>query len=63
MAYPKLNFLEHWPLARHIEDPNPHRADFAVFWKDSLDISVINDDYMGPNVQSVLGYYERLVDE
>ena len=63
MAYPKLNFLEHWPLARYLEDANPHRADLGVFWKDVLEIHVVNDDYMGPTVQSVLKYYEGLVEE
>ena len=33
---------------------------FIIFWKDKIDINYIN--YLGPNVDSVIKYYQLLLD-
>jgi 2-polyprenyl-3-methyl-5-hydroxy-6-metoxy-1,4-benzoquinol methylase len=60
VAYPKLNFLE---FCDHSDIINKfyHTIDeLCFFWKDNFELNVINNDFMGPNVESVYGYFNNL---
>jgi hypothetical protein len=62
VAYPKLNFIEYSDITnklftgRDVEDS----LEISFFWKDTFKMKVINGDYMGPNISSVIGYFNGL---
>ena len=63
LGYPKQNFLEHMSYIHDWANKNQRygREELQFFWKDQVGLKVINDDYLGPNTQSVINYYTELV--
>ena len=59
-AYPKLGFLERDPRSDSIANPSDSVQDLHLIWENRVDLKIINGGYMGPNVMSVLGYYDPL---
>lgn len=61
IGYPKLNHIEHMDV-----DPNflnkKEYNDLAFFWKDNIQVSYLNNNYMGPDVRSVIGYFRTLLE-
>lgn len=61
-GYPKLSFIEYDgrfdPVANQLSENN---SELQVFWNDTFDLKIINDNYMGPNAVSVLKYYDGLL--
>jgi hypothetical protein len=62
VAYPKINLIETltwYPHGAIIEE----RADteLRLFWKDSIDFEVINNDYLGPTREAVIEMYQNLM--
>lgn len=53
VAYPKLVFTEYMKLNL---DHKPEE-DLRFFWKDSFEMKVINDDWLGPNDTAVCDMY------
>lgn len=63
MAYPKVNYLEISPVSDPIGSMyTPQNQELQFFWKESLPIAFINDDYLGPSDNAVFGYYTNLLD-
>lgn len=62
VGYPKLNFIEYDirfnTLANQL---TPDNRELQFFWKDKFDLEIINANYMGPNVNAVLNYYNSLL--
>lgn len=61
VGYPKINYLDSTNIFDKISDTNPDRADLSFFWKDKIDIIYINNNFLGPNVMSVMNYYNALL--
>lgn len=61
ICYPKLNFLEYLNhldlLAKQKSEIN---KELQIYWKDNIDLDIINDDFMGPDAESLVKYYENL---
>jgi FkbM family methyltransferase len=63
VAYPKLGFLENLTYDTISSRFNyGSNSELQVFWSDQVDLSLVNNDYLGPDVESVRGYYSRLED-
>jgi hypothetical protein len=62
-ALPKLNFIEHIPELVGIGDPNREIYEMSFFWKDDIKFEILNNDYLGPSVEHVVGYYELLLND
>jgi hypothetical protein len=62
IGYPKQPFLEHMPFVQEWASKNPYqgRDEIQFFWKDVVDIKIINDDYLGPTTAAVVDYYRNL---
>ncbi len=62
VGYPKQNFLEHMGYINDWTNHNHRngREELQFFWKDDLPFRVVNDDYLGPNITSVIDYYKNL---
>lgn len=62
VGYPKLNFIEHDKRFDYIADQFTYEnSELQVFWRDNFELKIINDNYMGPNVNAVLNYYNGLL--
>jgi hypothetical protein len=62
VGYPKLNFIEYDrrfdSLANQLRAEN---AELQIFWDNNFELKIINDNYMGPDIHSVLSYYNSLL--
>jgi hypothetical protein len=61
IAYPKINYIDSTDVFNKIAEYNHNVSDLSFYWKDSIDISYINNNYLGPDVRSVIGYYNNLL--
>lgn len=61
VGYPKLGFLEYYAEIHRLGDRSPDKAQLDFEWKDTIEYSFVNNDYLGPNVQSVYMYYRDLL--
>ncbi len=62
VAYPKMGLLENmtfFPYGNEIESKAD--TELRMFWKDSINFSVINNDYLGPTREAVLEMYQQLL--
>lgn len=60
IGYPKQPFLEH---EKDIDDwsaihPEQGREELQFFWKDNINLKIINDDHLTPNIESCVAYYK-----
>ena len=60
VAYPKLSFLEHCDHSHIVNKISPDLNEISFFWKDEFEFIIANNDFMGPNVQSVYSYFAGL---
>ncbi len=63
IGYPKICYLENNFLFDAVADRSHDKRDLSFFWKDSIQITYINGNYLGPNVNAVIGYYNELLKE
>jgi hypothetical protein len=56
LAIPKVSFIEYTDLPSRSD---PDKAELQMWWEGSLDFEVLNNDYLGPNVQVVKNMYEE----
>jgi len=63
-AYPKLPFLEHYPLCDKISDKwiLGENDELQWFWKEKTGLTVMNEDFCGPTAEQVIAYYNTLLD-
>jgi hypothetical protein len=61
VGYPKINLIESLTFYPHGYDIEL-KADTEVrmFWKDSIDFEIINNDYLGPTAEAVVDMYRNL---
>ena len=60
IAYPKINYIENNNEFDKIAILDENIKDFSFFWKGKIEINYINNNYLGPNVDSVINYYNDL---
>ena len=60
-AYPKQNFIEY---ETHLDKIADHyvkeNAELQIFWENEIDLKIVNNDFLGPTVDSVKEYYKDL---
>lgn len=62
IAYPKLNFIDFDNRFDKISSQlNSQNRELQFFWKDKIDLKIINNNYMGPSVGHVKSYYNSLL--
>ena len=61
-GFPKVPFVEIDPffdqIGNHATNSN---LDMSFFWDSRLNLQIVNDDYLGPSVDAVIGYYHDLM--
>lgn len=60
IGFPKIGYLENCVLFNTIADLSENKSDLSFFWKDTLDIVYLNNNFLGPNAKSVVEYYNDL---
>jgi hypothetical protein len=60
IAYPKINYIENYIFDR-LANNSPDLQDLSFYWKDSIEMTYLNSNFLGPDVDSVIGYYKRLL--
>ena len=60
IGFPKIGYIENCVLFDTIADLSENKSDLSFFWKDTLDIVYLNNNFLGPNVKSVVEYYNDL---
>jgi len=59
-TYPKVNFIDTDEDLIKIGDNSNHLWDFSFFWQNKLSVDIVNNNYLGPTVDSVISYYKQL---
>ena len=60
-AYPKQNFIEYETHLDKIADNYvKENAELQIFWENEIDLKIVNNDFLGPTVDSVKEYYKDL---
>jgi hypothetical protein len=44
-----------------VADMDENKSDLSFYWKDSIDMIYINNNFLGPNVEAVINYYNNLL--
>lgn len=61
IGYPKINYIDSTNIFDKIADSSYKKRDLSFYWKDNIDITYINNNYLGPNIRSVIEYYNGLL--
>lgn len=59
IAYPKINYIENYIFDR-IANISNDIQDLSFFWKNSIEMLYLNSNFLGPDVSSVIAYYNNL---
>jgi FkbM family methyltransferase len=63
LGFPKVNFIDKEPNLINIGDISNNVFDLSFFWKNDIDYSFINNNYLGPTVNDVKKYYNKLLND
>ena len=61
VGYPKINYLDCTNVFDQIAVMDENKLDLSFYWKDKIDIVYLNNNYLGPDVLSVIRYYDSLL--
>jgi hypothetical protein len=62
-AWPKINLIEYMIPYNDIQDQIEKncKKELRMFWEDTIEWKIINDDYLGPTFEDVVNYYHNLI--
>jgi hypothetical protein len=60
IGFPKIGYVENCKAFDSVADLSDNKADLSFYWKNSIDILYLNNNFLGPNVKSVIEYYADL---
>ena len=62
VGYPKINLIETLTFYPHGETiESKADTELRIFWKDSIEYEIINNDYLGPTSEAVIDMYRQLL--
>jgi len=61
IGYPKINYIDFVHIFDKVADMDENKSDLSFYWKDSIDMIYINNNFLGPNVEAVISYYNNLL--
>jgi hypothetical protein len=61
VGYPKINYLDSTNVFDAIACMDDNKSDLSFYWKDNIDIRYLNNNYLGPNLDAAIGYYNKLL--
>jgi len=60
IGFPKIGYLENCRAFDSIADLSDNKSDLSFYWKNSIDIVYLNNNFLGPNTNCVIEYYTAL---
>jgi hypothetical protein len=60
VGYPKINYLDCTDKYDSIANVKENISEISFYWKDTIDIRYINNNFLGPSGDDVIGYYNAL---
>ena len=64
VAYPKLNLIDHLnDMDQLVNKRTVDNEELQWCWQDECTLKFVNNDYLGPDLQSVLSYYHELLND
>jgi hypothetical protein len=60
IGYPKINYLDSNNIFDGIANNSENIQDLSFYWKEDIEIEYVNNNYLGPNLNSVIDYYNGL---
>jgi hypothetical protein len=62
VGYPKINLIETMTWHPHgVTIEKNAGTELRMFWKDSIEFEIINNDYLGPTAEAVVDMYKALL--
>jgi hypothetical protein len=62
IGFPKINYIDSNSIFDIIASTDNNISDLSFIWKDNIELDIINNDYLGPSIESVKSYYNKLLD-
>ena len=62
IGFPKINYLDSTNLFDCISSLSNDKQDLSFFWKENINFSYLNNNYLGPSATAVMSYYNKLCD-
>jgi hypothetical protein len=60
LSFPKINYIEDLIFDK-VADSSEDKFDLSFYWKDKINIKYVNNNFLGPSVNDVIGYYNYLL--
>jgi hypothetical protein len=60
IAYPKINYIEN-DIFDKVSNSSESMKDLNFYWKDSIDMVYLNNNFLGPSVYHVMNMYNDLL--
>lgn len=60
IGYPKISYIEHVPAFDALGQFPAGRLELSFFWREKLEVSYINNNFLGPDVAAVIAMYNTL---
>ena len=60
VGYPKVNLFEHKKFDK-LSQHGATKSEIVYLWDNEIDVSAVNGDFLGPDNESVEGYYDKLL--
>jgi hypothetical protein len=62
VGYPKNGFVEYMDQFDTLANQgNQGNTQIVLYWEENIPIKIVNDDFLGPSVDHVIGYYQNLL--
>jgi len=61
-GFPKINYIDSTNKFDSVASYSRDTIELSFFWKESVNIDYINNNYLGPSIEAVISYYDRLLD-
>jgi hypothetical protein len=62
VGFPKIGYLDKADIFDRVADNNSEINDLSFFWKDSVSVEYINNNYLGPCSWNIVSFYDNLLD-
>jgi hypothetical protein len=62
IGFPKIGYIDKATIFDSIANYDENVCDLSFFWKDSVSVKYLNNNYLGPSTSYVASYYDNLCD-
>jgi len=62
IGFPKIGYIDKATIFDRIANFDENICDLSFFWKDSVSVKYLNNNYLGPTSHDVVSYYDNLCD-